>query len=54
VRGEWVERWMGCYPYERTFGRGGGGEMCREGTREIAEGEGTCSVACRTGMGSNL
>jgi len=35
-------------------GDGGGGEMCREGTREIAEGEGTCSVACRTGMGSNL
>ena len=44
---------MGCYPSERTFARGGL-EMCREGTREIAEGEGTCSVACRTGMGSNL
>lgn len=45
---------MGCYPYERTFARGGGLEMCREGTREVAEGEGTCSVACRTGRGSKL
>jgi len=24
------------------------------GTREVAEGEGTCSVACRTGRGSKL
>lgn len=33
---------MGCYPYERTFGRGVGN--VREGTRDIAEGSGTCSM----------
>lgn len=33
---------------------GGGLEMCREGTREIAEGEGACSVHVEQEGGSNL
>jgi len=53
VRG-WRGEWAATRTRGRLAGGGGGLEMCREGTREIAEGEGACSMACRTGRGSKL